>query len=253
MAASVNPGKRPQKKSAVGSRNPTARPRKVAGRAVPQESGPAEAPTADTPPVAPVEPVEPVDAPPDVAAHDDPPVEWPVEGAEPRSYGGRRATAALVAGIVVLAGVGGAEAWYLWGQGDPVVSSSRPVVTSQLTASSVADTASQAVVDIISSSFETYDEQVEEASSRMTSTFAEEYLETKADIREEFVEQRTEVTAEVSARGVVSASPEQVVALVFLTQTTTKDGADLTVAQYKVRVTMRRTESGWLVEGIATQ
>ncbi|WP_309649437.1 hypothetical protein [Nocardioides sp.] len=238
MSAS-GPGPRPPKRP-LGARTPTARPRKVAGRTSGTE-----------------DPV--VDAPTDIATQDAPEpevhhehVEWPVEDEPERPAPSRRTTGLLVALVVLLAAVAAGEAFYLYGQDDPVVSSERPVVTGKVAATSAVDAAARSAVDIVSSSFRTYDEQVDLAASTMTDSFAEEFRQTKAEIREDFIAQKTEVTAEVAAQGVVQASAEQVVALVFLDQSTTKAGTDLNVAQYKILVTVVRTEAGWLVSQMET-
>lgn len=212
------------------------------------------APEAEPGPEVEPEDLEDLEDPEDPEDADEPePDAEPTTRRRPSRSGSPRMTAILVAAIVLLVGLGGTEAWYLWGRDDPVVSSNRPVVTSPLAASSVVDTAARSAVEIVSVSYEAYDEQVERATSQMTTSFADEFRQTKTDIEEEFVADKTEVTAEVVEQGVVTASPEQVVALLFLTQSTTKDGEDLTVAQFRVTVTMVRTDSGWLVSDLQTQ
>lgn len=241
MSAS-GPGPR-QPKRPLGARTPTARPRKVAGRT----SEPVE-PVDAREPVVPVEPVE--EPPPAAPAVEEPEhhehVEWPVEEAleQPAS---RRTTRLLVALVVLLALAAAGEAFYVYGQDEATISATRPVVTGKVAATSAVDAAARSAVDIVSSSFGTYDDQVDLAASKMTDAFAEEFRRTKAEIRDDFIAQKTEVTAEVAAQGVVQASPEQVIALVFLDQSTTKAGSDLNVAQYKILVTVVRTDGGWLV------
>lgn len=241
MSAS-GPGPRQPRR---GARTPTSRPRRVAGHA-----------SSSTEPLEPVEespveehPVGPVEETIEESAPEH--VEWPVEE-EPERAPSPRTTRLLVALVVLLALVAAGEAFYVYGQDDPVVSSDRPVVTGKVAATSAVDAAARSAVDIVSSSFRTYDEQVDLAASKMTDAFAEEFRQTKTEIREDFIAQKTEVTAEVAAQGVVQASPEQVVALVFLDQSTTKAGTDLNVAQYKILVTVVRTEGGWLVSQMET-
>ncbi|GEP37346.1 hypothetical protein NPS01_10090 [Nocardioides psychrotolerans] len=236
MSAS-GPGPRPPKRPR-GARTPTSRPRKVAGRT----SGPGD-------PLDEALAEAPASAPEPEVHHEH--VEWPIEDEQERPPS--RLTTGLLAGLVVLlAVVAAGEGFYLYGQDDPVVSSDRPIVTGKVAATSAVDTAARSAVDIVSSSFRTYDEQVDLAASKMTDSFAEEFRQTKDEIRDDFVAQKTEVTAEVAAQGVVQASPEQVVALVFLDQSTTKAGTDLNVAQYKILVTVVRTEGGWLVSQLET-
>jgi len=227
------------------SRVPTSRPRKLAGQQRPHPE-----PAETEPPVereAPAEPQDDQAPPPPVPP--EPESEWPDETPPPTS---RRTTIALAAVIVVLAALAAWESWYLWGQDDPVVSSQRPVVVSPLTANSVVDTAATAATQIISASHENYDAEVDEAAKMMTPAFAEDFRETKEEIRGDFVASKTEVTADISEQGVVTASPEQVVALIFLTQNTQRPNEPLDVVQYKVEVTMVHTSSGWLVSDLQT-
>ncbi len=223
-----------------GARTPTSRPRKVAGR----PSGSVE--EADTSPVDEV-----AAPPPPLPEHVEWPVEKPLDTAEARP-GSRRRTPVLVALVVLLALLAAGEAFYVYGGDGATITSSRPVVTGKVAATSAVDVAARSAVDIVSSSSGSYDEQVDLAASKMTDSFAEEFRQTKAEIRDDFIAQETEVTAEVAAQGVVQASPEQVVALVFLDQRTTKAGTDLNVAQYKILVTVVRTSGGWLVSEMTT-
>ena len=226
------------------SRAPTSRPRKLAGQQRPHHE------TAAEPPVEPDAPEEPQDD--EAPSPPEPPEaepEWPDETPQPPS---RRTTIVLAAVIVVLLAIGGWESWYLWVKDDPVVSSQRPVVVSPLTATSVVDTAAKAAVQIISASYEDYDAQIDEAAKTMTDGFADQFRQTKEDIREEFIDSRTKVSAQVAEQGVVTASSEQVVALVFLTQTTERPKEALDVVQYRVEVTMVHTTSGWLVADLDT-
>lgn len=224
------------------SRTPTSRPRKVAGQRPHAEPPPSETPVGPEAP----ETSEASQAPPPPPPEAEP--EWPDETSPP-SW---RTTVVLTVVVVLLAALAVGEAWYLWGKDDPVVSADRPVVVSPLTASSVVDTAAKAATQIISASYENYDEHVDDVTKTMTDGFAEQFRQTKEDIREEFVATRTKVSADVAEQGVVTASPEQVVALVFLTQTTERPKEPLDVVQYRVQVTMVHTSSGWLVSKLDT-
>jgi Mce-associated membrane protein len=236
----------------VGSRNPTGRPRKVAGRS--SEPAPATErdisrgpapPPVDEPPPPPVDerPAESVEAPPDQGprvATDSPPP-------------GRRSTLVLVVAIVLLVGVAVAEGWYLWLREDPIVSAERPVVTGEVAHRSAVEAASEAADDIVSTSHKNYDEQVEQAVSKMTDGFASQYRKTAEDVREQFVEAKKEVQVEVAAAGVVRASPTQVEALLFLNQYVSTDGKETAYTPYRALVTVVDTEQGWLVSDIETQ
>jgi len=216
----------------TSSRNPTPRPRRVAGRA--QRAG-------DSPAV--VEPVETSAA----KAPAEPPVVEP-EAAPPAN----RATLALVLAIVVLVAVALLEVAYLWGplKDDTKVSAARPVVISEAAHRSVVDTAAQAAVKFSGRSYETYDEQVDQATAMMTTSFAEEYRQTTDQVREEWIAQQTVVIAELEAQAVMTASDKQVEALVFLTQFIERKGAQTAVTPFRLKVTMIQTDDGWLVSDV---
>ncbi len=223
----------------VGSRNPTGRPRKI--------------PSTVVEPAMPV--VEPVETP-------EPPVVEPVEtpAAEPprrgAGLGGRRTTIALLAAVVVLAVVGVGEIVYLVRGDTPTLSASRPVVTGELTHRAATEAAARSTEEILSTSYENYDEQVEQATAKMTDAFAEQYRETSAGIRDRFVASRTRLQVKAVAQGVVQASPAQVQALLFLDQYVekTEGGKPRTdYRQYRALVTVVHTDQGWLVSNIETQ
>jgi len=111
-------------------------------------------------------------------------------------------------------------------------------------------TAAQAAVTFSGRSYETYDEQVDAATAMMTDAFAEEFRETTDQVRDEWVEQQTIVTAELEAQAVMTASDQQVEALVFLSQFIERKGAQVGVTPYRITVTMIRTDQGWLVSDV---
>lgn len=250
-------GPRQPRRPKLGARTPTARPRKVAGR----PAGPGPEP--ETEPVETELPVdeEPVDeqveepAAPDGRGDegpDDEPGEehhlqdWPNEEPPPHLHP-RRPIAILVAAIVLLAGIAAAEGWYLWGSDDPVVSAGRPVVIGQVSVASAVDVAAKSAAKASAWSYESFDEDLEADLALMTDEFAKEFRETKEATRAKVMSQKLAVTTEVAMQGVVRASPEQVVALVYLNQSTTKAGQPLEVRQYTIVVTVLRTDSGWLI------
>ncbi|GAB2457431.1 hypothetical protein GCM10027062_41730 [Nocardioides hungaricus] len=221
-------------KRGLGSRNPTGRPRKLATQ------------THEIPPETP----EPVEEPPTPPA--EPPAEEPAGGGS----GGRRTTIALVVAVVLLLGIGVAEVVYLAHDDQATVSSSRPVVVGDATRAEAVRTAAQSTEEILSTSFESYDEQVDQATAKMTDAFAAEYRTTADGIRDRFVQQRTKLQVKAVGQSVVQASPEQVQALLFLNQYVAKreQGRPKTdFAQYRALVTVVRTDQGWLVAGIETQ
>ena len=159
----------------------------------------------------------------------------------------------LVVAIVVLLAVASWEAVRIIGHEGPQdraagpVSAQRPVQVDELTVRSVVDQAAQAAVAIGSASWEDYEAGVDAAASMMTDPFAETYRATKADVKEQVVDQRVDVTVQIDAQGVVRADPAEIVALVFLTQSTIAGTGPVTPRQYRATVTMVQTESGWLV------
>jgi Mce-associated membrane protein len=166
-----------------------------------------------------------------------------------------RATVALVAAIVVLVGVLILQVLYLWGpfRDDPTISSDRPVLLDEAATRSAVDTAARAAEAFSARSYQTYDEQVDAAARMMTTAYAEQFRETTDEIREEFIARETEVQVTVEAQAVMSASENQVEALVFLTQYTTKKDETTAFTPYRIKVTVIDTEQGWLVSAVDTQ
>ena len=229
----------------LGSRNPTGRPRKVAG----QGSVPPDPPTpAEELPQEPTS--EPTLAPTPEAPE-------PLVG-EPRGggLGGRRTTIALLLAVVVLLGVGVAEVWYLTRDATPAPSEARPVVVGDATRGEAVETAARSTEEILSTSYQDYDDQVKQATAKMTDAFAEQYQQTSDGIRDRFLAQQTRLQVKAVGQSVVQASPEQVRALLFLNQYVQKvvDGKETTdYAQYRALVTVVHTDQGWLVSDIATK
>lgn len=171
---------------------------------------------------------------------------------------GRGRLVALVVALVVLMVLGAGEALYLGGVvGDENVpksapaSAERPVQLPDLDVRRVVDQAATAGKLILAASSADYDGQVDKAAATMTGPFAEEYRQTKSDIKDQFVAAQTEVVVDISAQGVVTATDDEVVALLFLTQTTQKGTrGGVTPVQYRVTVTMVNTADGWLVSDL---
>jgi Mce-associated membrane protein len=208
---------------------------------------PVETPEADQP----LEPVETTSA----ADPQVEPVETPAAKAG-RRVGGRRTTVALVVAVVVLALVAAGEVFYLARDHTPTVSAARPVVTGELTHRAAVEAAARSTEEILSTSFEDYDDQVEQATAKMTDAFAEQYRETSEGIRDRFIASKTTLQVKAVAQGVVQASPAQVKALLFLDQYVekTEDGQPRTdYRQYRALVTVVHTDQGWLVSNIETQ
>lgn len=227
----------------VGSRNPTGRPRKVAG----QQSTPEPAPPSVSP--ASSDPASVVET-PDTSA-------GPPPGTTTGRRRGRRTTVALVVALVLLIGIGAFEILYLTGDDDAAPSADRPVVTGDLSHRAAVEAAATSTEEILSTSYKSYDEQVEQATAKMTDTFAEEYRQTSDDIKDQFVASETELQVQAVAQGVVRASSGEVQALLFLNQYVQKQdrqGRPATdYAQYRALVTVVHTDQGWLVSDIQTR
>ena len=177
------------------------------------------------------------------------------EVSEPPAEAGppsRRATVALVLAIVVLAAVLLLEVAYLRGplKDDPKISSERPVLLSRAAERSASDTAAKAAVAFTQRSYETYDEQVDEAAAMMTEDFEKEFRQTTDDARQRFLDAKAQVTAEVAAQGVMTASDKQVEVLIFLNQFTIKQDEDSVFTPFRLKVTLIDTEQGWLVSDV---
>lgn len=215
----------------LGSRNPTGRPRKIASQ------------------------THPVEEPGDLQVAEPPPPEPPVEDEKPGG-GGRRTTIALLVAIVVLAVLGVAELVYLNRDPDPAPSTARPVVVGDATRAEAVETAARSTEEILSTTYDNYDDQVEQATQKMTDTFAEQYKQTADSIRDRFIAQKTQLQVKAVGQSVVQASPSQVQALLFLNQYVQKnvDGQPKTdYAQYRALVTVVHTDHGWLVSNIDTK
>ena len=234
---------RPPRRPVGGSRNPVSRPRKVAGRDVP---------------AAPDEPVEDEstveEAPPEEPSGEElsPEAGEPLVEEPPASGGGRRRVV-LIAIAVLLAAVLAVEGWYLYGSSDPVVSAERPVVTGKIAHRSAVESAARSTSEILSYGHEDFDAQVEDATTKMTPEFAEEFRGTAEDVKERFVEERITQEIRVVASSVVTASADEVRALLFLDQYVAKAGEGTSVTPYRAVVTVKRSDGGWLVSDIETQ
>jgi Mce-associated membrane protein len=255
------------RKPVVGSRNPTGRPRKIAGQRQsveqsveqPVEPEAAEGVTVEVDAVEgpPVEPSSgaPAEPGPPVYQIDPSPEPPPPRGSAP--FESRTTAIVLSVLLVLLLVAGGLEVRYLWFNDEPTESAARPVVTGELSWRVAVEAAATSTEEILSTSYKNYDEQVEQATAKMTDTFADEYRQTSDDIKDQFVASETELQVEAVAQGVVRASSEEVQALLFLNQYVQKkdeNGQPKTdYAQYRALVTVVHTDHGWLVSKIETQ
>jgi Mce-associated membrane protein len=239
------------------SRPATGRPRKIAGRG--QEQDPAIEEAVVEEPVVEVRGARARAEVRSEASLEVPSLETPETDEVPKAAGVSTSSTngrILVAVIAILALAGIGELVYLNRDPSPTVSAARPVVIGELSHRAAVEAAARSTEQILSTSYQDYDEQAAKASEKMTDTFAKEYAETSDGIKDEFIAQKTKLQVKAVAQGVVQASPAEVQALLFLNQyvETEQDGQPKTAfAQYRALVTVVHTDHGWLVSNIETQ
>lgn len=117
--------------------------------------------------------------------------------------------------------------------------------------------ASDAVKDILTVSWKTYDDHLADVEDLMTGTFAKEYATTHAASRDKFLETKAEYEFAVVGSSVVHARPDEVTSLLFLNQFVYKgEGEDRVgpeVYQVRVVVTAERSGTRWLVSDLDAQ
>ena len=170
----------------------------------------------------------------------------------PRGHGGSRRRLGLTVVAVLLAGVVAAEGWYLAREPDPVPSAGRPVVSGEVARGSAVESAARSTSEILSYGFEDFDAQIEDATTKMTESFAELFRDSTAEVRDRFVEQRITQEVRVVNASVVTASDDEVRALLFLDQYVAKAGEGTSVTPYRALVTVSRSDGTWLVSDIET-
>lgn len=164
----------------------------------------------------------------------------------------RRSRLRLAEAAVLLAGVVAAEGVYVYGASDPLPTAERPVVSGTVAHRSAVESAARSTAEILSYGFEDFDAQVDDATSSMTASFAEEFRSSTDDVKDSFVEDRVTQQVRVVASSVVTASDEEVRALLFLDQYVAQAGEGTSVTPYRALVTVVRSDRGWLVSDIET-
>jgi Mce-associated membrane protein len=157
--------------------------------------------------------------------------------------------AALLVPITALAG----EAWYLWGAPAPTASAARPGVIGDVAAHTAVETAALDAAQIFTTSWRTYDAHVAGVSGLMTDAFAAQYRTSAAPVRAQMVASHTTTGTKVAASGIVSATPDRVLALLFLDQRTVTGGDPPSYDARRALVTMVHTDRGWLVDNVQTR
>ncbi|WP_300641487.1 hypothetical protein [Nocardioides sp.] len=110
--------------------------------------------------------------------------------------------------------------------------------------------------ELLSYRFATLEEDLEDALAQTTGDFTAEYGALIEEVVRTTAAQRRIITeATVDGAGVVEVeSEDEVVVLVFLTQsTTTRNSSDPAVSGSRVEVTMRRVGSDWLIADLQTR
>ncbi len=135
---------------------------------------------------------------------------------------------------------------------DPVPSAERPVVPGEVAHGSAVESAARSTSEILSYGFEDFDAQIDDATTKMTEPFAEEFRDTTAEVKDRFVEERITQEVRIVASSVVSASDQEVRALLFLDLYVAKAGEATSVTPYRALVTVHRSDGRWLVSDIQT-
>lgn len=163
-----------------------------------------------------------------------------------------RTTSVLTVCLLALAAVIAAEGWYLGGVSGPTPSAQRPVVVGDIDARSAVETAAQDAAAIFTTTWKSYDAHVARASGLMTDRFATAYRTSAGPVKAQVVSSKTRTTTRVAGSGVVRATHDQVLALVFLDQRVTAGSGAPSYNARSALLTMVRTDRGWLVDNVQT-
>jgi len=113
------------------------------------------------------------------------------------------------------------------------------------------DAAQTRVPDLLSYDKATLDEDLDRALDQTTGSFTDDYEQILTEVVEPTAQRRGISThASISAAGVVSGDRDEVVVLLFLTQSTTAKGDRSSVSGSRVEVTMERTGDDWKIAGL---
>jgi Mce-associated membrane protein len=110
--------------------------------------------------------------------------------------------------------------------------------------------------DVLSYDYRTIGKDIARAKSETTGEFAQQYASTASQLLAQAKQVRAIVQAKPSQPGVITATADQVVVLVFVDQLSVKEvpGAKTPttrIDQSRVRMTMTRVGSRWLVSQLA--
>lgn len=97
----------------------------------------------------------------------------------------------------------------------------------------------------------TLDDDLDRALAQTTGSFTDDYGQILTDVVKPTAKRRGISTeASISAAGVVSGDRDEVVVLLFLTQTTTAKGDRSSVSGSRVEVTLKRSGDDWKIAGL---
>lgn len=162
----------------------------------------------------------------------------------------RRLVLLAVVTLLVLALL--AEGWLLVLRPDAEPSAERPVVLDAVASASAVRAARGSTAEILSYGFEDLDARLDQVAGRMTPEFAETFRERVDAGEEALLDARTTQEVRVVDAGVVSATPEEVQALLFLDRYLARAGEGTSVRSYRALVTVVRSGGVWLVSDIRT-
>lgn len=113
------------------------------------------------------------------------------------------------------------------------------------------DAAKNRVPVLLSYDKATLDEDLDRALDQTTGSFTDDYEQILTEVVEPTAQRRgISTNASISAAGVVSGDRDEVVVLLFLTQTTTAKGDRSSVSGSRVEVTMARVGDDWKIAGL---
>jgi Mce-associated membrane protein len=153
-----------------------------------------------------------------------------------------RLLAALVVVCLVLAGVAG----YAWWRSEHPDQGAAPdgAITSTTARDEGMQAAAQLTQQVLSYDWKTLDEDIEAAEAVLAPSFRSEYAKTMAGVKAQTIKNQVKLTAEAAATSIVSATEDEVEALVFVNQTTAAKGTQRRIDSSRVLVTLTRTDGG---------
>src|SRR4051794_6190802 len=113
-----------------------------------------------------------------------------------------------------------------------------------------------AATEVLSYDYRTLDDDLARAQADATGVFAQQYRQTAGALKQQAAQNRAIVQASPSRPGVVSATDDEVVLLVFIDQASVRQAAGAAtpttrIDQSRVRMTMTRVGDRWLVSQLA--